>query len=313
MIHRITYIFMLLLLVSSCGKKAGNGSDNEGGIDSVMVSHDTKVSVLKELYYSEDITTPPTDRVLEMKNALLSNMDKLIPTDAIHCLYFLEGCVEGELFSVSEREASFLEAYSNAMYDQKENGIAPQDSILQKEKHYKEMGLEIVYTGEGNYEISAGEKFYEEIVKHLPEEYREIWSLSLKSRTFFNDAGVMVSWKELGELLAKYEAYATKNKDLFEVIVTMSRSYALVQAAYIYGLDNSPITEFENNGQLNPEVKAEYERFVGSYPDSPTASLVRILLAEPKITEETFEKVKKARQELTYPLLTADMMQYNEE
>ncbi|MDO4790350.1 MAG: hypothetical protein Q3998_05235 [Porphyromonas sp.] len=313
MTHKIIYALLIILLVSGCGKRSENRSDNEDQTERSRESHDLKVSILKGFFYSEDVPKAPTDRLLELKDILLEDIDKLLQEDLMHCLYLLDYYIDGELLNLSERESHFLQAYANAKYEQQETGTMPPDSILQKEKQYNEIGLDLAHAGEGVYEIYAGERFYKDFEKYLPEEYREIRSLYFKSRFFFEDASVTVPWQTLGELIARYEAYADKNAEMPYTLASMSSVYNKVQYAYLFGLDNSPLTSERGDGTLAPEIKSEYERFADAYPQSPTTKLIRILLSESKITVATFEKVQKARQESDYPLLTADVMMYGEE
>ena len=83
--------------------------------------------------------------------------------------------------------------------DDEGNEKEPHDSIIQKEQYYKKYGIDIEDLGEGIVELALPAKFYTKYVKLLPKYYQDFWHLLKDSENIAPDAGLIITWRELGE------------------------------------------------------------------------------------------------------------------
>jgi hypothetical protein len=87
------------------------------------------------------------------------------------------------------------------------------------------------------------------------------------------DAGLLISWDQLAQRSLAAESYATnypKSPELEEVKYLYIDRYL---TAYLYGLDNTPVYDFETFKLLN-EVKISYKKLVKEHPETITAKVV---------------------------------------
>ena len=134
-----------------------------------------------------------------------------------------------------------------------------------------------MHLGEGIVEFFPSPDLYTPLLSQLPDYYQEHWQLLRSSEHLTPDAGLRVSWRELGDLVARYEAYPKKFPRATEFFTRLSAEYQYLQHLYLIGVDNTPTFETADSTLL-PEVRSEWLRFIKAYPDSPTAQIARGLL-----------------------------------
>lgn len=208
-----------------------------------------------------------------------------------------------ELENLNEKESYYLEHYYE--YRMNENGdrIEPHDSVKQKEKRYTEVGLEFKEMGEGIVSIEPSAALFENYLKQLPVSYQEYWQLLRDAENVVTDAALLVTWRELGDLIARYEAYAKTYPDHIGFFKVLAEDYQFLQSAYVTGTDNTPVAD--ETGKLDPDLQAEWMRFSKAFPDSPTTRLINIASAEKNYKDiyAVREKVNNAQFKSDDPLM----------
>jgi hypothetical protein len=142
--------------------------------------------------------------------------------------------------------------------------------------------LEYDEIGEGIVEIKTKNDFYDNIFKtYVSDDYKAYLAIKKEEDkvSYSADASLLISFKEIGErvivwekLLAKYPAS--------KLIDKIKQQYQSYQNDYLFGMDNTSTIEFQSSEKafINPENIAEFNRFMETYPASPTNRLIRILL-----------------------------------
>ena len=213
--------------------------------------------------------------------------------------------VEEDVYMLNLREKDYLQHYYEYRLDEEGNRIEPHDSIKQKELYYTQEGLQIVELGEGVVELALSPAFFAKYLSQLPAHYQEYWQLSKDSENIAPDACLVLTWRELGDLIARYEAYAESNPEQKELFVRLSDNYQYLQIVYMTGTDNTPIAD--ESGALDPELKSEWQRFMKAYPNSLTTVLIKEFLQRKNYSDlnamqERLEEVQKTS---NHPLLLA--------
>lgn len=145
----------------------------------------------------------------------------------------------------------------------------------------KKNNLEFDELGEGYVEITTISDFYSQLFsKYVTEDYKEyLYVISQENKTTYqSDAGLIITFKELGERIIYWENFINKYPDskLLPQVKEDLKGYRL---DYILGLDNTPTIERAGNVDtpfIYPENIAEFNRFNKKYPDSPTNTFIKI-------------------------------------
>lgn len=90
---------------------------------------------------------------------------------------------------------------------------------------------------------------------------------------FSEDAGLIISPAQLTDRTVWWENFAKKYPETIVGRPSLEnwRSYLGIM---MVGMDNSPVTEPDHPGNLNPYFKAAYSRAVNNYPATQTAKLI---------------------------------------
>jgi hypothetical protein len=221
--------------------------------------------------------TDPLDRIQLKRQISDLKMGSATPEE--RCRIFDEfAALVGEAIGVTnQREMDYLARYFEYHSDYEGNEIPAPDSIKKKEQYYRERGVQPVHLGEGIVEFFPSPDLYTPLLRQLPDYYQEHWQLLRSSEHLTPDAGLRVSWRELGDLVARYEVYPKKFPKATEFFTRLSAEYQYLQHLYLIGVDNTPTFETADSTLL-PEVRSEWLRFIKAYPDSPTAQIARGLL-----------------------------------
>lgn len=249
--------------------------------------------------------TDPLERIDLKRQIVDLTMEAATPEERCRIFEEFATLVEEEVGMLNQRESDYLEHYYEYRYDDDANPIEPHDSIKQKELYYAQEGLQIVELGEGVVELALSPAFFAKYLSQLPAHYQEYWQLSKDSENIAPDAGLVLTWRELGDLIARYEAYAESNPEQKELFVRLSDNYQYLQMVYMTGTDNTPIAN--ESGTIDPELKSEWQRFMKAYPNSLTSELIKDFLqlknyGDTLPLQERVERVQKAS---NHPLLSA--------
>ena len=213
--------------------------------------------------------------------------------------------VEEDVYMLNLREKDYLQHYYEYRLDEEGNRIEPHDSIKQKELYYTQEGLQIVELGEGVVELALSPAFFAKYLSQLPAHYQEYWQLSKDSENIAPDACLVLTWRELGDLIARYEAYAKAYPEQKELFVRLSDNYQYLQMVYMTGTDNTPVAN--ESGALDPELKSEWQRFMKAYPNSLTTELIKEFLQRKNYSDLNAmqERVEEVQKTSNHPLLLA--------
>ena len=247
----------------------------------------------------------PLERI-ELKRQIVElKMEAATPEERCQMFEDFVSLVEEAVGTINERESDYLEHYYTYHLDEQFNPIEPHDSIKQKEQGYIQRGLQFDEVGEGIVLLAPAPTLFAKYLSQLPTYYQEYWQLLRDSENIAPDACLVLTWRELGDLIVRYEAYAESNPEQKELFVRLSDNYQYLQMVYMTGTDNTPIAN--ESGSLDPELKSEWQRFMKAYPNSLTTELIKDFLqlknySDLNAMQERVEEVQKAS---NHPLLSA--------
>lgn len=249
--------------------------------------------------------TDPLERIDLKRQIVDLTMEAATPEERCRIFEEFATLVEEEVGMLNQRESDYLEHYYEYRYDDDANPIEPHDSIKQKEQGYIQRGLEFEEVGEGIVLLAPAPTLFAKYLSQLPTYYQEYWQLLRDSENIAPDACLVLTWRELGDLIARYEAYAESNPEQKELFVRLSDNYQYLQMVYMTGMDNTPIAN--ESGSLDPELKSEWQRFMKAYPNSLTSELIKEFLQRKNYSDlnamqERLEEVQKTS---NHPLLLA--------
>ena len=221
--------------------------------------------------------TDPLDRIQLKRQISDLKMGSATPEERCRIFDEFVALVGEAIGVINLREMDYLARYFEYHSDYEGNEVSAPDSIQKKEQYYRERGVQPVHLGEGIVEFFPTPDLYAPLLRQLPDYYQEHWQLLRSSDHLTADAGLCVSWRELGDLVARYEVYPKKFPKATEFFTRLSAEYQYLQHLYLIGVDNTPTFETADSTLL-PEVRSEWLRFIKAYPDSPTAQIARGLL-----------------------------------
>ena len=250
-------------------------------------------------------STDPLERIDLKRQILNLTMEAATPEERCRIFEEFATLVEEEVGMLNQRESDYLEHYYEYRYDDDANPIEPHDSIKQKEQGYIQRGLEFEEVGEGIVLLVPAPTLFAKYLSQLPTYYQEYWQLLRDSENIAPDACLVLTWRELGDLIARYEAYAESNPEQKELFVRLSDNYQYLQIVYMTGMDNTPIAN--ESGSLDPELKSEWQRFMKAYPNSLTSELIKEFLKRKdyRNLNALRDRVERVQKTSNHPLLLA--------
>ena len=188
-------------------------------------------------------STDPLERI-ELKRQIVElKMEAATPEERCQMFEDFVSLVEEAVGTINERESDYLEHYYTYHLDEQFNPIEPHDSIKQKEQGYIQRGLQFDEVGEGIVLLAPAPTLFAKYLSQLPTYYQEYWQLLRDSENIAPDACLVLTWRELGDLIVRYEAYAESNPEQKELFVRLSDNYQYLQMVYMTGTDNTPIAK----------------------------------------------------------------------
>lgn len=153
----------------------------------------------------------------------------------------------------------------------------------------KKGSLEFREAGEGYTEIwSAPDHYYSIFGNKVTPDYNiYIDQLSKEDeKLYVADAGLVISWKELGERTVFWENFIRKYPDSF-LVSRAKEMYNNYLYDYLFGMENTPTYEYSDR-TIYPENREEFRRIIKKYPNSDVAKKSKELmdLFDAKISEE---------------------------
>lgn len=250
-------------------------------------------------------STDPLERIDLKRQIVDLTMEAATPEERCRIFEEFATLVEEEVGMLNQRESDYLERYYEYRFDDEGNPIELHDSIKQKDLGYTQRGLEFDEVGEGIVLLAPAPTLFAKYLSQLPTYYQEYWQLSRDSENIAPDACLVLTWRELGDLIARYEAYAESNPEQKELFVRLSDNYQYLQMVYMTGTDNTPIAD--ESGSIDPELKGEWQRFMKAYPNSLTTVLIKEFLKRKdyRNINALRDRVERVQKTSNHPLLLA--------
>jgi hypothetical protein len=134
---------------------------------------------------------------------------------------------------------------------------------------YKLIGLE------GSYYPFIDYRFFQQYYGYVSGEFIDYYEImAVESDNLFSrDAGLVISWDEVGERLLGSEKYLNDYPGENIRKVEISRLYLDYLGAYLYGLDNTPAREYMTN-EVFDEVIDSYRNMIESNPRTISGEII---------------------------------------
>ena len=183
------------------------------------------------------------------------------------------------LYDIEDALAGFLDSIYNDTNGENftDKDWADANKILNK------YDLELWDIGEGMVTIRELPNLYYDMFKdYVTDDYKEylkIWAKD-NEKLYQADAGLLVSFEEIGERIVTWESFLNQYPDtkLNIKVTALLNSY---REDYLLGMDNTPTLDggYDNIPiTVDEEAKKEYDRFMKKYPNSPTVELIKYFL-----------------------------------
>jgi len=260
---KIGIIILLLfsfLLLTNCNKSKNEEVKNE------------KINFSKESYdLFEKFATDKKETIEKLKS--------LNKEEANNLYEEYQAQNNNTLYDIEDALAGFLDSIYNDTNGENftDKDWSDANKILNK------YDLELWDIGEGMVTIRELPHLYYDMFKdYVTDDYKEylkIWAKD-NEKLYQADAGLLVSFEEIGERIVTWESFLNQYPDtkLNIKVTALLNSY---REDYLLGMDNTPTLDggYDNIPVTVDEVaKKEYDRFMKKYPNSPTVELIKYLL-----------------------------------
>ena len=196
------------------------------------------------------------------------------------------------LGEIDEVTTEFLDG----IYNSSEGKEFTEEDWNDTNKVLNKYDLELWDIGEGMVTIRELPHLYYDVFKeYVTDDYKEYLKIWAKDdeELYQADAGLMISFEELGERIITWENFLNKfpNSTLKQRVIDLLNSY---REDYILGMDNTPTIDggYDNIPiTIDEDVKKEYDRFIKKYPNSPTVELIKYFIENYK-NENIYELIK---------------------
>ncbi|KAF2082730.1 tol-pal system YbgF family protein [Flavobacterium sharifuzzamanii] len=265
---------------------------------------DTKNIQNKETTKKDSIKIENSSQTVQSNSDLLEQFSKN-KNEVIHKLKTLSNKEANALYEkyseentalvqqIAEKEAGVLDKF---YYEDEANKKAVKLLGEKLSKHQ----LEFSEIGEGYVEIDPVHDFYYQIFKdYVTNDYKDyLYLVSEESKSLYSaDAGLVISFKDLGDRIISWENFMTKYPDS-NLIASVKEQYKNYQMDYLVGQDNTPTAErATDENYIYPENIQEFNRFMKKYPKSPTVPLINLFMENFK-NENIFDLLRAEQDKL---------------
>ncbi|WP_298527824.1 hypothetical protein [uncultured Porphyromonas sp.] len=294
--RRILYLlFMGTVLLSSCRSSSTKQTTETAASTSNIDSLERALSQESD----------PAVRLSLKRQITDLKMQAVTPEERIRIFEDFLTIAEEDVYGINKRDQDYLDRYNGYRMDEEGNRIEPHDSIKQREQRYAQLGLAVEELGEGAVELVLSDALFSHYVSQLPPYYQTYWHLLKDQENITPDGCLILTWRELGDLIARLEAYPKTFPDHPEIFPRLSDGYQDLQSLYITGTDNTEI--MNEKGALLPELKKEWQRFSTTYPESPTTKMIQEAMKHKDYRNllPLREQVSRIQQTSDHPLLVA--------
>ncbi len=174
--------------------------------------------------------------------------------------------------------SDILDKYVNYYNSDKDRYDLP-DNVKKVAAELKKAGLEFREVGEGITEIWSVPGYYLPVFKGkvTPDYEAYITQIAKENESnYAADAGLIITWEELGERLIFWENFINKYPKS-KLLKTVREDYHNYLYDYLFGMDNT-MTYESADGKLYDENIKEFNRIIKKYPNSNTAKKARELM-----------------------------------
>ncbi|MFP3590891.1 hypothetical protein [Chryseobacterium sp. SIMBA_038] len=280
MIKKSLAIFILCISLFSCKKEVSKTSEIKQENDSIA-----KVETKEDLYKPIDTACSSQNKTEDYIIALQwyqtktekeiaenspEQNDKLYE-DYVKIRNKYIGCLSNTLGDVLEKYVNY--------YDSESESYKFPENIKKLTAEFKKGGLEFREVGEGYTEIWSKPDHYFSVFKNkVTPDYEAYVSQTAKENegNYAADAGLIITWKELGDRLIFWENFINKYPKS-PLISRVKEDYNNYLYDYLFGMDNTPTYE-NSDGKLYDENRAEFNRMIKKYPNSYIAKKAQELL-----------------------------------
>ncbi|MEO0045847.1 MAG: hypothetical protein RL705_1038 [Bacteroidota bacterium] len=297
--NRIVVSFFLFILIVSCKNETKKK-------DFKSVKNDTIYSEA-----TEDTTTSGTKETLlqkvdyaiwsmgNLEEYFIDKLSKATSKTQGNEIYeeYLEN-MGNRIENFNELEADFLSVYTNYYEHEKDQYVFP-DSLQQHVDLFKNTELEFWEIGEGFVEIRYKPYHYYTIFKgKVTEDYEYFIENEAKENNvlYSADAGILISPKELGDRVLTWEKFIAQfpKSPLLDSATILYQEYCY---DYLMGQENTRTIDY-SEGNLEPENKSEFKRFMSKNPKSPTTKIIKAFLVQVEANPDYEELDKWVKKEL---------------
>ena len=183
------------------------------------------------------------------------------------------------LYDIEDALAGFLDSIYNDTNGENftDKDWSDANKILNK------YDLELWDIGEGMVTIRELPHLYYDMFKdYVTDDYKEylkIWAKD-SEKLYQADAGLLVSFEEIGERIVTWESFLNQYPDT-KLNIKVNALLNSYREDYLLGMDNTPTLDggYDNIPiTVDEEAKKEYDRFMKKYPNSPTVELIKYFL-----------------------------------
>ncbi|WP_123902691.1 hypothetical protein [Chryseobacterium elymi] len=280
MIKKSFVVCMLSVLVLSCKKEVSETAEVKAANDSVA-----KTEIKEDLFKPIDTAYSPKNTTEDYIKALQYYQSKTereiaagSPEQNNKVYEEYVGIRSKYIEGLSRLHTDVLDKYVN-YYDSDSDSYKFPENIKKLAAQFKKEGLEFREVGEGYTEIWSAPDHYFTVFKNkvTPDYNSYIAQMAIEAKdNYAADAGLIISWKELGERLIFWENFMKKYPES-QLLKTVKKDYNNYLHDYLYGMDNTPTYEIAD-GKLYDENRNEYKRIIKKYPNSYTAKKVQEFL-----------------------------------
>lgn len=288
---RIIYLLLISLFVVSCTGRQQGKATNKATTDSI--------SLLEEQYSK---VSDPLEKVVLLDKIAKAKVQTLTKDEFGEYFLGFKTQLDSLIAEINTNETDYLYNRYGLHHDKNGNEITPPEWVQEKEKRYADAGLYPTHIGEGFMEfLLADDYFSKNFGNFLPQDVKDYLKLEEKDGKIVSDGGLLIEFSELADEILPYESFIA-NYPNSKFIDKVKEYYQSYQFFYLNGIDNSPIKD--RHGNLFSENRAEFQRFIKAYPDSPTAELVKDVLSNKD--QKKFLGTWKAKSDNPHTAFTID-------
>ncbi len=215
---------------------------------------------------------PVADAIVKLREETASRLKTMSPAEADACYKTYRDRQEQNVEKLFDINAGWMGVYGE---------WAGSSNVVSK--LFRDTGLKIWGIGEGYNELKFRNYHYWNLFgPYLSPALRNFLKIieDESVKLYSADAGICLTWDEVGERVVRWEKYIDKYPDSAP-IDQARENYIFYLRDYLFGEDNTPTFYFEDGKlKIYDESHRSYQALLKKYPDSITARLLETFLKE---------------------------------